>query len=375
MKILFGGGGTGGHFYPIIAVAQKINEIVEKEKLVRVELYYMSDSPYDERLLFENQISFRKTSAGKVRKYFSFKNFFDAFKTAWGVLSATLKMYSIYPDVVFGKGGYASFPALWAARFLRIPVILHESDSIPGRVNLWAGKFAKKIAVSYPEAMDYFPEEKTAVTGNPIRRELINPSEPNAFGYFGLDSSIPTIFIIGGSQGAMNINDTVIDLLPELVKKFQIVHQTGVNNFKEVSARAGFVLENNPNKSRYKPLPFMDELDLRSMASCASLIITRAGSSIFEIAHWGLPSIVIPISEDVSRDQTKNAFAYARRSGATVIEEKNMSGAILLSEINRILENPKVAEEMRGGAKSFSSEDASELIAREILNIALEHEK
>ena len=138
MKILFTGGGTGGHFYPIIAIAQAINEIQEKEKLVGVELFYMSNSPYDERLLFENGISYKEISAGKIRRYFSFKNFTDLFKTFNGIISAIAALYVIYPDVVFGKGGYASFPVLFAARLLRIPVIIHESDSHPGRANLWA---------------------------------------------------------------------------------------------------------------------------------------------------------------------------------------------------------------------------------------------
>lgn len=376
MKILFTGGGTGGHFYPIIAVAEAINSITEKEKLVGVKLFFMSDAPYDERALFENGITFKKASAGKIRRYFSILNFIDPFKNLIGIISATFKLFWLYPDVIFGKGGYASFPALFAARILRIPIFLHESDSIPGRVNLMAGKWGitKKIAVSYPEALSYFPEEKTAITGNPIRKEIINPTTKGSHEYFGLDNSIPTIFITGGSQGAVNINDIIVDTLPELVKKYQIIHQTGKNNFKDVVNRANLLLANNTDKERYKPYSYLDETAIKMAAGASSLVVSRAGSTIFEIATWGLPSIIIPIPEDISRDQKKNAFSYARVSGAVVLEERNLSSAILLSEINRILENKDLFEKMKTGALKFSSKDASKIIAEEILRMCIEHE-
>ncbi|HPN89357.1 MAG TPA: glycosyltransferase, partial [Candidatus Paceibacterota bacterium] len=157
MKILFTGGGTGGHFYPVIAVAEEVKRICTEQKIVAPELYFMSDKPYNERALSDNGLKFVPVQAGKIRRYFSLMNFFDVFKTIFGSIRAIFTLFSIYPDVVFGKGGYASFPGLLAARLLRIPVVIHESDSHPGRVTLWAGKFAKRIAVSYPEAAKYFP--------------------------------------------------------------------------------------------------------------------------------------------------------------------------------------------------------------------------
>ncbi|MFZ1019773.1 MAG: glycosyltransferase, partial [Minisyncoccia bacterium] len=168
MKIVFTGGGTGGHFYPIIAVAEKVNQIIDSEHILGAKLYYFSDSPYDKEMLAQNGLFYEEIKSGKMRTYFSFRNFLDIFKTFFGVVNALFKMFSIYPDVVFGKGGYASFPTIFAARILRIPVVIHESDSAPGRVNKWAGHFAKKIAISFPEAAEYFPEKKTAWTGQPV---------------------------------------------------------------------------------------------------------------------------------------------------------------------------------------------------------------
>ena len=295
MKIVFTGGGTGGHFYPIIAVTQKVNQIIDHEHIIGAKLYYISDSPYDKEMLVENNLIYEEISAGKMRTYFSFKNFSDMFKIFFGTINAIYKLFSIYPDVVFGKGGYGSFPTIFAARILRIPVLIHESDSAPGRVNTWAGRFARKIAVSFPEAADFFPKERTAWTGQPIRAELENPSPHNeALQYFKLESNLPVIVIMGGSQGAELINNTILDALPRLVKNFQIIHQTGVKNFKLVSGQADVVLADNKQKFRYMPMAFLNPLQVKMAAGAATVIVSRAGSTLFEIATWGVPSIHIP---------------------------------------------------------------------------------
>ena len=374
MKILLAGGGTGGHFYPIIAVAESLKKIVKEEKFIDAQIYYMAPSPYDERLLFENGIAFRRSYAGKIRRYFSIKNIFDYFATAIGVVKAIFAVWSIYPDVVFGKGGYASFPPLLAARLLRIPVVIHESDSKPGKVNAWAGKFAKRIAVSYESAAEYFPKDKVAHTGNPVRPEIMDPITTDPAKFFGLDASSPAIFIIGGSQGSQKINESIIDVLPELVADYSVIHQTGKANFDDVVKTVAVVLKDNPHKNRYKPLSYMNILALRMAAGASSLVISRAGSSIFEIALWKKPSIIIPIPEEVSHDQTSNAFAYAAAGACSVIEEVNLTPHVLIAEVRRILGNPALASKMSAATASFAIRDAADKIAREIINIALAHE-
>jgi UDP-N-acetylglucosamine--N-acetylmuramyl-(pentapeptide) pyrophosphoryl-undecaprenol N-acetylglucosamine transferase len=374
MKILFTGGGTGGHFYPIIGVAQAIEKVVKEQHLLTPDLYYMAPTPYDSRALFENNILYQPISAGKIRRYFSILNFFDLFKTGWGIIKATYAVYKLYPDVIFGKGGYASFPVLFAAKILKIPVIIHESDSKPGRVNAWAAKFARRIAVSYPTAAQYFQADKVAFTGNPIRKEVSEPLTVGAYEYLKLKPEIPTIFVIGGSLGSKIINDTIVDALPILVEKYQIIHQTGKANFKEVSTTATVVLSGNANTGNYHPMPYLNALELRMSAGVARVIVSRAGSTIFEIAAWGKPSIIIPINEAVSHDQTSNAFAYARSGGAEVIEENNLGTNVLISEINRIVGDKDVWQKMSDGAKSFAKLDAATTIAQEIVAIALQHE-
>ncbi len=375
MKIVLTGGGTGGHFYPLIAVAQELRQIAKDEKLIQPELYYISDAPYDPRALFELGIVFRKVNAGKVRRYFSLLNVIDVFKTAIGCMRALIAVFNIYPDVIFAKGGYASFPTLFAAKLLGIPVVLHESDSQPGKVSNWAGKFAAKVALSYPDAAKFFPEGKTAWTGNPIRPEIAFPAKEGASEFLNLEPNVPVILILGGSQGSQIINETIVGCLDKLVEKYQIIHQTGKKNFALVKETADVVIGLNPNKSRYKPFDYLNLLAMRMSAGVADLVISRSGSTIFEIAAWGVPSIVIPIPESVSHDQTKNAFNYARSGAAEVIEENNLTSEVLLSEIMRILESDSIRRSMSEKAKAFAKTDAAKLIAKAIIDIGVTHEK
>ena len=375
MKILFSGGGTGGHFYPLIAVAQAIREKAKERKIIPPAFYFMAPSKYNPRALFDNDIEFIAVPAGKIRRYFSLLNITDAFKTAYGCLSAIMSMFSVYPDIVFAKGGYASFPALLAAKLLRIPVVIHESDSKPGRVNAWAGKFAKKVAVSYPDAARYFKADKVAYTGNPVRSEIAQPLTNGAHEFLKLEQKVPVVLILGGSQGAQKINDVVIEALPELLNTYQVIHQTGRANLQEIQSTTKLILKDHPYSYRYHPFDYLDALALRMSAGVADIIVSRAGSTIFEIAAWGIPSIIIPLPQSVSHDQTANAFAYARSGATSVIEEDNLHAHILIEEINRIYSTPAIKETMKSRAKAFARLDSAGVIADAILDIALEHEK
>ena len=380
MKIAFAGGGTGGHFYPIIAVAEKVNQLIDRENIIGVKLYYFSNDPFDRELLFENRLIYAEIMAGKIRTHPGLRgvlsNFLDIFKTLFGMVNAIFKMFSIYPDVVFGKGGFASFPAIFAARLFGIPVLIHESDSAPGRVNKWAGRFAKRVAVSWKDAAEYFPKEKVAWTGHPTRMEIEQVAERDeALKYFKLEKDLPTILVLGGSQGAELINNTVLDCLPRLVKKYQVIHQTGIRNFKIVSGQADVILGKEENKIRYVPTAYLNSLELKMAAGAAKIIVSRAGSTLFEIASWGIPSILIPFAHSNADHAKKNAFNYAHAGACAVIEEANMTGNILASEIDRILAESGNWQKMAAAAKAFHKPGAAEKIARVLIDMALEHEK
>jgi len=379
MKIVITGGGSGGHFYPLIAVADKVIEQSEERKIIKPEIYYLADTPYDEKLLFRKDIRFRKVSAGKLRKYFSVKNFFDIFKTLWGTMRTFFMMFSIYPDVVFTNGSYVSMPVLIASKILRIPVLVHASDTIPGRAVLYGSKFAKKISIAFPEAAKYFREkdqDKIALLGNPIRDEIMKPLHNGAFEFLELQKDLPTLIVMGGSLGAQAMNDAIIDALPQLLLKYNIIHQCGKANEIEVQGRSDVLLYDHPYKERYKLFPYLDDLAMRMSAGAADLAIIRAGAgTISEVANWGLPSITIPIPSEVSRDQEKNAFSYARSGASVVMKQRNLSANLVISEVERIMNDVELRKKMSEAASDFARPLAANTIADAVLDIALEHEK
>ncbi len=370
MKILLAGGGTGGHFFPLIAVTRSIYKISELQRIGKIEIFFMSDDPINNDLLLINQIKFIKIPAGKMRRYFSFLNLIDLFKLIFGIIVSFFKIYSLFPDVIFSKGGYASFPVLLSARFLKIPIIIHESDSIPGIVNKWSGKWARSVAISFAETAKFFKQEKTIFTGNPVRQQILGGNEAEAIQKFDLEERVPVVLFLGGSQGAEKINENVLEILPAILKNFQVIHQTGSKNFNDVFERSKIILNKFELTHRYHVFPFLNEGELKNAAKATSLVVSRAGAgSIFEIAAWGLPSILIPISDSAQNHQRENAYIYAGNGACEIIEEENLKPHLLLAQIEKILYDNNRREKMSLVAKNFSMPNASDLIAQEIIRL------
>lgn len=377
MKIVLTGGGTGGHFYPLIAIAEAVHDLVAEKQILSPRLYYVADKPYDEEALFANDIIFVKAPAGKVRRYFSLQNVSDLFKTLFGTIQCLFILLKIYPDVVISKGGYASVPTVLAASILKIPIIIHESDAKVGRANLLAAKKATRIAVAFESAIAGFPEKfrsKIANVGIPVRKELLQlPTRETALATLSLDPALPTVVIMGGSSGSQRLNETVLDALPNLVSFANVIHQTGKAQFGDVE-KTGRVIAGE-YKDRYHPYPYLNIESIRATAAAADVIIARAGTgSITEIALWGIPAILVPIPESISHDQRTNAYTYAHTGASEVLEEANMTPNVLASEARRIATDPVVNARMRAAAKGFANPNAGRLIAEEALRIALSHE-
>jgi UDP-N-acetylglucosamine--N-acetylmuramyl-(pentapeptide) pyrophosphoryl-undecaprenol N-acetylglucosamine transferase len=378
MKIVLTGGGTGGHFYPLIAVAEALEEICKERTLLEPELYYVGPPPFDKEALMEHDIEYRPSPAGKIRRYPSLLNVIGFFSTAAGIIRSTFQLFKLYPDVVFSSGGYAAFPTLYAARVLRIPVVIYDADATPGRVSLWSCKFARWIALAHPDAGAKFPErvrDRVARVGHPIRREIRTPSHEGGHEFLKLDPGVQTVFVMGGSQGAQAINNVLLEALPQLVSEYNVIHQVGTANLEEVGGIASVVLRDSRFANRYKIFGLLNTLALRMAAGITTIVVSRAGSgSIFEIASWGLPSILVPIPEDVSHDQTENAFSYARAGAATVIEQRNLTPHVLIAEIQRITGDDTQRAKMADAAKGFARPEAARKIATILLEEALEHE-
>lgn len=378
MKIVLAGGGSGGHFYPLIAVAEALEGIAKEKTLIEPKLYYIGPEPFDRTALLEHEIEYRPSAAGRIRRYPSILNFFDLFKTFFGIIGSIFQLFSIYPDVVFSTGGFAAFPTLWAARLLRIPVVSYDADAMPGRVSLWSASFATWIALAHPDAAAQFPKKhlaKIARVGHPIRHEIEAPAKEGGHEFLKLDAATPTIFIMGGSSGARAINETVLNALPTLLERYNIIHQTGETNIKEVQAIASVILKDSRFAARYRPFGLLNALALRMTAAIASVIISRAGSgTIFEVASWGTPAILIPIPTEISHDQTENAFSYARAGAAVVLEQKNLTPHLLVAEVERIMNDDVLRASMASAAKSFARPQAAQKIAAILIETSLAHE-
>lgn len=378
MKIVLVGGGTGGHFYPLIAVAEALQDIATERKLLEPELFYLGPAPFDERALLEHGIEYKSSPAGKLHRDRSLGNLFGMFATFFGIIRATFQLFGLYPDIVFSSGGYAAFPTLYAARLLKIPVAIYDADATPGRVSLWSSKFARWIALAHPEAAAKFPEkirDRIAQTGHPIRKEIEDPAKEGGYEFLKLDSSAPTVFIMGGSQGAVAINEIVLDALPDLVASYNVIHQAGTANLVEVSRVASVILKDSLHKERYVSFGLLNTLAQRMAAGIATIVVARAGSgTIFEVASWGLPAIMVPIPSDISHDQTENAFSYARSGACVVVEQRNLTPHVLVAEIKRIIDDKALREKMSQAARTFAKPKAARKIAAVLLDTALEHE-
>jgi len=379
MRIVLTGGGTGGHFYPLMAVAEAVYKEADNQNVVGdTQMHFFGPDPFDQTVLDKHDVTYHHISSGKLSTDSS-SNFSSYMIIGFGILKALWSLFVVYPDAVFAKGGYGSFPTLVAARLLRIPVIIHESDSIPGRTNKWAGEFAERVAISYPQTAEYFPKDKTAVTGNPVRKEIAQPAMSGAREYLGIPEDLPMIFVIGGSQGSQTINSVILSAFPELLEDYAVIHQTGPDNITSVKQATDMMFKNLPRdqqhlKNRHKTFGYLDAEAMRMAAGAADIVISRAGSTIFEIAAWAVPAILIPLEIAHNDHQRENAYTYARSGAATVIEEPNLSDDILVNEITNILDNPDTYESMVSAAANFYAPDSADIIARELVSISNQHQ-
>ncbi|PJE59756.1 MAG: undecaprenyldiphospho-muramoylpentapeptide beta-N-acetylglucosaminyltransferase [Candidatus Portnoybacteria bacterium CG10_big_fil_rev_8_21_14_0_10_44_7] len=369
IKIVFTGGGTAGHLFPIVAVARKIREQVPTEKL---QLYFIGPKTIGDEILTQENITPKTIVAGKMRRYLAAVNLFDLlFKLPLSVFQCLGLLLWLMPDVLFCKGGFGALPAALVAWLYRIPVIVHESDSLPGIANRLIGRLAQKIAVSFPEAKTYFSAKKTALTGNPMRENLTGGTKEQAQKLFGLVGDKPLLFITGGSQGAEPINTIIMSVLPRLLEKVEIIHQCGQSNIESIQQQLPQTIPADSILKRYYHFAgFFSAEQMRQAYGAADLILSRAGAnSINEIANLGKPSILIPLPESAGDHQTKNAFAYAKKGGTVVLEQANLSPNILASKIFDLISNKDLLIKMAQAAVNFAYPDADEKLATETISL------
>jgi UDP-N-acetylglucosamine--N-acetylmuramyl-(pentapeptide) pyrophosphoryl-undecaprenol N-acetylglucosamine transferase len=370
MRILFTGGGTGGHIYPIIAIKSAFAKATADKQAF--EFLYVGPDSFARSILEKEGIKCKFILAGKIRRYFSPFNFIDFFKIPIGFIQSLWHLFWFMPDAIFGKGGYGSVPVVLAGWFYKIPIIIHESDSIPGLANRILVRFSKKIIISFEETKKYFPDKKIVLQGNPIREELTQGTKEEGKSLFKLTSDKPIILIIGGSQGAEKINEIVLNALTRLLERCEIIHVCGTKHFKDINEHARKTLEKlGPEKIDFYHLyPFLEGEKLKHAYAVSDIIVSRAGAgSVFEIAATGKPSILIPLSSSASDHQVKNARALAKTGGTIILEENNLTINMFLDIIFDLLNKPEKLKEMGEKAKSFYKPETNQKIAGEIIRL------
>lgn len=321
-KIVLTGGGTAGHVTPNLALVPALKE-------ASFEIRYIgSYEGIESKLVPEAQIEYKGIATGKLRRYFDLKNFTDPFRVLKGISQAKKYLKEFKPDVVFSKGGFVGLPVVIAAHSVHIPVITHESDMTPGLANKLGLPYASKICCNFPETVNYLPKEKAVLTGSPIRKELIEGDKNKGLSICGFSKDKPVIMAIGGSLGAMSLNEAVRKILPELLEKYQIIHVCG----KDKVDTALISLEDKG----YKQFDYVND-ELKDLFAAADIVISRAGAnSICELLALKKPNILVPLSRGSRGDQILNAKSFEKQGYSVVLEDNEELAEKLLVSVESL---------------------------------------
>lgn len=342
-KIVFTGGGTIGH------VAVNLALIPEAQKR-NIETVYIGSKKGIEREMINDSALNTKyipISSGKLRRYLSFENIKDVFKVLKGVLDARKALKKEKPDLVFSKGGFVSVPVMIAAKSLKIPTIIHESDVTPGLANKISMKFANKMYTTFQETLKYVPKEKADYIGAIIREDLRDGSEKEGYKLTGFDKSLPVLLVMGGSLGSKKLNDTIRENLDYLTKKYQIIHLTGKGH-----------LDHTIHKTGYVQYEFVSN-ELMHFYAITDIVISRAGANaIYEFATLKIPMLLIPLGLDQSRgDQIDNAKIFQENGYAKVLQEKDINQENFVRTLDQLEnEKPEIINKMSQFQESYTKE-------------------
>lgn len=318
-RIVFTGGGTAGHVTPNLALIEAV-----KAEDWHID-YIGSQDGVEKNMINSIGISYHAISSGKLRRYFSWRNFMDPFHVLAGIWQSYFILRRLKADVVFSKGGFVAFPVVFAAWLNRIPVIAHESDLSPGLANRLSFPFVNKICVTFSVARTHFKnQEKVIVTGTPVRAELFKGDKERGLSLCGFSAEKPCLLVMGGSLGSISLNRIVREILPRLNEKYQVIHLCG-------KGKLDAALQNH---AEYCQFEYANE-ELPDLYAASDLVVSRAGAnSLYEILALGKPHVLVPLSARVTRgDQIQNADHFARQHISVVVDDDSLSSQDLLAAI------------------------------------------
>ena len=363
MRILVTGGGTGGHIYPALAFIRYVQKVQPDSEF----LYVGTHRGLENKIVPETGISFKTIKIQGFKRKLSIDNvktvqlFLESIKRSKEILR------DFRPDVVIGTGGYVSGSVVYAASRMKIPTIVHEQNSVPGITNKFLSRFADRIGICFPDAFQYFPENKTVLVGNPRAQEVVTSGKSDVLEQYGLTPDIPTVLIFGGSQGALKINQAVIQGLPNFSQKeYQVLYASGDRYYNEISEKFNI----DKISSNLSLQPYIK--NMTDVMANVDLLIGRAGAtSIAEFTALGLPAILIPSPYVTNDHQTKNAQSLVKAGAVQMISDSELTGEILVEAVDDIMNDVDRREAMAKASRQEGIPDAAErlwLLVNEIVN-------
>ena len=370
MRILISGGGTGGHIYPALAVARALRD------RYGAELLYIGDlNGLETEIVPKAGIPFAGISAGKLRRYLSARTFTDLGRIPVGMGQALRYVGRFRPHAAFTSGGYVSVPAGLAARSRGVPLVMHQQDVSPNLANRLLTPAATRISVSFPDSLRYFPKHRTALTGNPVRDEILAVTGRDSAEFkprFGFDPSLPVVLVTGGSQGARHLNQVVVAALPALLPRCQVLHVSGKLTREETAAAAEEQLRALPAlRDRYKLFPYLDEEMPAALAACDVALCRSGASTLTELAVMGRTSVLVPLPPGFGGSpQAVNAAMFERAGAGTMLLDRDLSTQSLTAALVPLLEDAPRRAAMAAAAHTFARPDATAALAEVVAALA-----
>lgn len=331
-KIVITGGGSGGHTMPAVSVYELIKERYNNNVQV---LYIGSHHGIEKDIALSKNIDYKSISTGKLRRYFSIKNFFDIFKVLLGIIQSFFIVQSFKPEVIFSTGGFVSVPVVLGAKILRLKIIIHEQTIHAGLANRINARFADKIALTFQESLQYFPKAKSTVTGIPIRKEVLTGTNNKFIKEYSFNEKLPVLYFTGGGLGCHLLNTTFIEIAGNLLENYNIIFQTGNaddgNDYERM-----LKLRNSLSdiyKGRFALYKFITD-DIGNVYHTADIAIARSGAgTVNELIATATPAIFIPLQIAAGNEQMKNAMVMKNIETAEIIEENELTTGILKNTI------------------------------------------
>ncbi len=370
MRVVVSGGGTGGHIYPALAIAEGL-----RRQQPEVELLYIGGaSGMETRIVPATGVPFQAVTSRKLRKVVSFSTVGVLLSLVQGYREAKTYLRAFRTEAVVGTGGYAAAATVLAGARLGIPCLIHEGNVIPGRTNLLLARYARQICVTFTETLDKFPPGKAVLTGLPLRQSIVAPPEvtPQAARcrFPGLAPEAFTVLAVGGSQGAKALNRIVLEAVPGLLEAgAQVLHQTGPNNFEAVQAEAKE--RQLWGRAGYYPVAFLDAEQMPLALRAADLIVCRGGvSTLSETLANGLPALVVPLPTAYADHQTYNAKALESAGAGLLRPENSLSASNLIKDILALRADPARLGQMSEASRALGRPNAANEVAKCVLEMA-----